>query len=667
MDYYKQAVLSLCLATSLFIAQNVAGVETRVLSRTYPLQEIDELVKRQDSFNLFPKISDRKAWTKLPEEIRQALVTRGEQSLDYRYTGVAASAYLDGVAKGSYRETRAMKVAARRHLNNMVIAECIEDKGRFLRPIVDLVWSIAEESSWTSLSHFYLHKERDAAKLVLALPDVSDPLVDLWSATTAKNFSWIYYLLGERLDDMTPRISNRIKFEVKHRVLDPAYDRDDFWWMGFSGDNRGIVNNWNPWISSNWLAAILLVENPEEQSVAIHKLLRVIDKFIDSYGTAGGIDEGPAYWDRAAGSLFETLSMLYTWSDGAISVYDNPKIRNMMQYIYHAHIDGSYIVNFTDAPARLNPDAELLYRIGVQIKDQKLRQFAAQFKQPETSIRNGVYYPRFHSGQPDIDRELYPLFYPGLASEKPAFPYIRDAWYPRVEHMMARSVEGSNAVFFVGAKGGHNNESHNHNDVGNFILYHNGDPVFIDAGAGSYSLKTFGNARYSLWNMQSAYHNLPTINGQFQEAGRAYQADDVNYEISDTQVKFVLDIAAAYPKAAGVDSWRRTINLQRGGNDKDRVTLQETIQLRTKPKDTSLNFLTPHQVDSEPGQMIIKKASGNIRLGYDAQTFDARVEEFSLAGTIFADSWQVQSLYRIVLTLKKMSKRQSWVLDLAEQ
>ena len=52
---------------------------------------------------------------------------------------------------------------------------------------------------------------------------------------------------------------------------------------------------------------------------------------------------------------------------------------------------------------------------------------------------------------------------------------------------------------FVAAKGGFNNESHNHNDVGTFSLYVNTIPVIIDAGVGTYTKQTFGKDRYTIW------------------------------------------------------------------------------------------------------------------------------------------------------------------------
>ena len=94
-------------------------------------------------------------------------------------------------------------------------------------------------------------------------------------------------------------------------------------------------------------------------------------------------------------------------------------------------------------------------------------------------------------------------------------------------HGRALAIRTLRRGFYLAAKGGHNAESHNHNDVGNFIVYADGRPVLIDAGVGTYTAKTFSPQRYEIWTMQSAYHNLPTINGFLQKDGRQFRAENV--------------------------------------------------------------------------------------------------------------------------------------------
>ena len=100
--------------------------------------------------------------------------------------------------------------------------------------------------------------------------------------------------------------------------------------------------------------------------------------------------------------------------------------------------------------------------------------------------------------------------------------------------------------------------------TGSFTVYKDGNPLFIDIGVESYTKKTFSPQRYDIWTMQSAYHNLPTINGCMQQDGEAYSAQNVCCEFSDTVCEISMDIARAYPQECGVSFYRRTASLIKG-------------------------------------------------------------------------------------------------------
>ena len=617
-----------------------------ILSKSYPLERIEAIVEKQRNYDYYPTISDRDRWDSLSDPVRSRLIALGEAALDYEYDGLPASQLIEDTTNGDYGPSAGIQFEARRKLNDLVLAEAAENKGRFLPAIVDIVWRICEESSWPTLSHYYLHKEGDKAKLELALPDVRDPVVDLWAAETAKNLAWTVHLLGERFDDISPRINNRIRHEINRRVLEPAMQRDDFWWMGFSGGNRGIVNNWNPWISSNWLHAILLAEEPQERAAAIHKLLRVVDKFVNHYAEDGGVDEGPAYWHRAGGSLFSILATLYTWSDGEIDVFDNSKIRNIIAYIYRAHIHDRYVVNFTDAVPEFTPQVATLYNMGLLLDDERLTAFAASFA-TEADHSSRIIQFQTQGGR-DLDHLMFPLFKvkEDIATGIGSAPYERDVWFEGIQQMIARSEEGSASGFFLAAKGGHNNESHNHNDVGSFIVYHNGLPVIIDAGPQSYNLRTFGEDRYSMWNTQSTYHSAPTINGEMQQVGAEFAAAAVEYDVNDAVARLSMDIAGAYPDAAAVHSWKREVELIRDRG----VRLVDKYRLQQVRGETSLNFLTLREIERVPGGALLKMPDGaDLLMAFDVESLQMQVEAVRLKDAVMKRSWKQDVLYRISL------------------
>ena len=267
----------------------------------------------------------------------------------------------------------------------------------------------------------------------------------------------------------------------------------------------------------------MIIEKDKDRRVkAVRKALESLDTFMDVYHDDGGCDEGTSYWGRAGGSLFDCLELLFWASGGKLNFYDEPLVKQIGRYIYRGHIHDDYFINFADGGARVPISASLVYRYGERIGDQKLMDmglsaYHLQAEEREKSEEIPVPAP--------LLRQLPEIFiYEELESKKAKPPYVRDVWLDGIQVMAAREREGDYKGFYLAAKGGHNDESHNHNDVGHFIVYYDGQPLIIDVGVEAYTAKTFSNARYEIWTMQSQYHNLPTINGICQQAGEEYCA-----------------------------------------------------------------------------------------------------------------------------------------------
>ena len=545
--------------------------ELNLLSGRYSLEALNKIIVSADEWFPFPKASNHDEWQKLPEKVRKAHIRQAENHLNCDWEIPKASVFFEFVRTGNRTNYQRIANGRRVKLAELVIAECIEGRGRFLDDIMNGVWAICEETYWGVPAHV------GAQKRGSGLPDVKEPTVDLFAAETCMLLAWTCYLLSEPLDRISPLITERIHHEVQSKILSVNLERDDFWWMGFSGRT---VNNWNPWICSNWLTAVLILENdPERRVRSIQKILRCLDNFLNPYPRDGGCDEGPGYWGRAAASLYDCLELLHSASAGKIDIFDHPLIKEMGRYIYRVYIHDRHFINFADAAAKLSPDASLIFRYGKSIADVDLMGFGS-FLARKQNLGEG--YLRGSWGY--LGRVLPALFHlDELLDAEPREPLIRDLWLPELQVMGARGAKSKQGLY-VAAKGGHNDESHNHNDVGNFIIYADGYPAIIDVGVETYTAKTFSSRRYEIWTMQSAYHNLPTINGIMQKNGREYKATDVSYKAGKERAVFSLDISKAYPEEAGIKFWKRTVILERGKY----ATIRDTYELAHEPPRASL-------------------------------------------------------------------------------
>ncbi|MYF72484.1 MAG: heparinase, partial [Gemmatimonadetes bacterium] len=255
-----------------------------MLSQKYSEDVLKDILIPRDDWQPFPTALTRYAWDALPDAVRQAQIARGEDRLNFDWPGVPAVRFLDYARNGNRSRYESLSFGRRTALSDLVLAECVEGKGRFLDDITNGIWCICEESFWGVPAHIGVQKAGSG------LPDTAEPIVDLFAAETSELLAWTVYFLGAQLDAVSPLIVPRIAREMQYRILTPLLEREDFGWMGYSGAR---VNNWNPWIVSNWLTSTLLMETDEARRVAsVFKAMQTVDNFIDPYPEDGGGDEG---------------------------------------------------------------------------------------------------------------------------------------------------------------------------------------------------------------------------------------------------------------------------------------------------------------------------------------------------------------------------------------
>lgn len=611
------------------VVMNAQITHRNLLQRTWPASRLEQVLISQSTFRPFPKTPA--AWKQiLPDSILQQLVRNGENGLKESFPNIPASITLDFIRNGNRSRYEDISFGKRNRLWNLVLAESVEGKKRFMDAIVNGIWSICEESFWGSSAHLFIQKSG------AGLPDVEHPVVDLFAAETAANLALADYFIGPGLDSISPLIRQRIYYEVNRRIFVPlqsaTYD-----WLG-KGDTNAKLNNWAPWIMSNYLVAVLFLEKDSRKRVEYtSRALQITDQYINGIGDDGGCEEGPHYWSFGPACVLDILDLLGRASNGQIDVSHENIIRNMGAYIYRTHIAGNYFVNIGDSHPQENPEPVMVWRFGKVVTDTSLSSFGAWlFRTAGFTINQS-----FHRS-----RELFDLMnMKTIAGDMQVFHEKKRVWLPDVQLMATRLPGG----LFVAAHGGNNGESHNHNDVGDFIIYVDSDPVIIDVGSGTYTAKTFSKHRYDLWFNSSAYHNLPTINGQQQEEGAKYAAGRVSYTSDEEQTSLVMDIEKAYPAKAGLVTWKRAI----ASNDKKISVVDSFTSLKSLTSLTQ-SVMTVCKVDIDhPGIIIFTTQHGyTVSLTYGSEWHAAKEtmpltteEDQGLKAT-----WHDNSITRILLT-----------------
>ena len=611
-----------------------------LLTSAWSADRVSSALAPRPRFHPYPDAANRDAWNALPADARAALLQAGERQLQTTWEVLPASIALEFQRTGNRSHYEALNERRRRKLQSLVLAECVEAKGRFADEIVNGIWLTCEETFWGYPAHL------GAQKAGVGLPDVAEPIVDLFAAETANLLSWTSYLIAPQLTAVSKLVPERIRLETDRRVLTPCLTRDDFSWMGFRG---GPPNNWNPWICSNWMTAALLLESDEKRrQAAIHKILRCLDNFLNGYADDGGCDEGPGYWGRAGASLFDCLDLLHHATGGVLNGFTFPLVHEIALYICRAHIDNEWYTNFADAPAKVAINGDLVYRYGQRLHDERL-------------MAHGAFgaFLRNQSGLPgdSMGRQLPALF--NLASLRQAprkQALFRDAWLAGIQVMTARVEDDSARGLYLAAQGGHNAESHNHNDVGNFMVYAGGRPAIIDVGVETYTAQTFSSRRYEIWTMQSAFHNCPTIDGVMQSAGRQFAATDVSYRADDSAAEFRLNLAKAYPKEANLERWNRTLRLDRAKNE---ITVADDYRLAKAAKEITLTLMTAGKPTEESAGVLA--LPDNVKVRFDARSFTPAIEAIPLEDARLRGSWG-DRIYRVLLRAANPPLDAHWTL-----
>lgn len=578
----------------------------------------------------YPDYADRVGWDKFLGDYKEAYIQKGERFLSYEWKVVKATDYLEFGRSGDRDIMQNPFNQNNSALEALFMAEMAEGKERFVDQIINGVFHSCEMTSWVLSAHLGLQKIKGC------FPSHQEHVIDLGSGNLGSQLAWIYYFLKPSFDKVNPLIAERLRHELQVRILDTYMNENHFWWMAFNLKPGGMVNNWNPWCNFNVLQCFFLLENDRDKlAKAVYRTMTSVDHFINYTHADGACEEGPSYWGHAAGKLYDYLQMLYDGTGGAISIFDQPIIKNMGEYIARSYVGNGWVVNFADASAKGGGDADLIFRYGKATGSPVMLNYAVYLR----SLSQKDEAPRG-----DQFRLFQTLLYrKELAAtvgthETPAY-----SWYSETEFCYMTNKSG----FFVATKGGYNNESHNHNDAGTFSLYLNTTPVFIDAGVGTYTRQTFSSERYSIWTMQSNYHNLPLINGVAQRFGSEYKATEVQFD--PKHMYFSANIATAYPEEANVKKWIRSYRL-----GKNTLKIEDSFSLDRAERPNQINFLTWGKVDiSVPGAVTVEVNGEKVRLVYDKNTFTSTVKTIRLDDPRLSNVWG-EEIYRVSLNAKNM-------------
>jgi hypothetical protein len=403
----------------------------------------------------------------------------------------------------------------------LALLTLIEEKDDYLPALHEHLWAICNEYTWCVPAHL---PPSLAAIRQSAVPPESE--IDLFAAETAHLLAEVLLLLGERLDEW---VRYRIRREVERRLFTPLLTSPRLFprW-------EGRRSNWGAVCSCGiGISALILIEDRERLALVFNRLLNALALFRASYSDDGCCIEGIKYWIYGFGHYTYLAEALRSYTDGAVDLLADDKTARMAAFPAALALGANDYFAYGDATLPAYLPTGLLTRLH------------ARLGTPVPPLDRVSLTVTQHPHWANLVRDL--LWTSAAIFDQPLAAQTTVFRTPGV--VMARRVTDDGTVYAFGSKGGHNGESHNHNDLGVFILHAAGDTLLVDLGAGEYTRQYFGEDRYGALGVGSLNHSLPLIDGTTQGKGSAHYALLLHADTHSDGIRCTYDLTAAYPLA----------------------------------------------------------------------------------------------------------------------
>ena len=498
-----------------------------------------------------PTYADEAVWERLrTDELTrphvEALLAEAADQRGAPVPRLPASEYLEFVRTGdrySYQDPEWERLD---RLTRFAVAECLERDGDYLDDVLDYAWAVCEQTAWVLPAHLRDAHGRDGLPGVV---DDEERTVALHTTWIAALLAEVDHLLGDRLH---PALRERIRTEVDRRVVTPYLARDDHQWL------TPPSSNWNAVCNGGLIvAAVRLLDDPERAARVVTKASHTLERYLADFDADGCTAEGITYWNYGFGHYVAAAAALSARTDGELSLLSPPVVPEIAEFPLAVELSPGQYVPFSDAEfdARVSPG--VVSRLGTALDHEGLGALGRR-----SLAERGPYAdePRNMTGLRDL---LWTVEVPA-DWEAPTPP--RRRFFAGHEWWFARADPSDPDGLVVAAKGGHNNESHNQNDCGSFVVHYRGESLLTDLGRPDYDRDYFDDSeRYDYLTARSLGHSVPYVGGHEQAHGAGYAAEVVDREGDESGESLALEIAGCYPAAAGLESLRRSVTLDRSG------------------------------------------------------------------------------------------------------
>lgn len=449
----------------------------------------------------------------------------------------------------------------------MAAALWLSDDEKYIKPLTDLIFAICDEFTWCVPAHARLDELNPGIEEIIGE-------IDLYNTRTVTCLTDILAIVGDKLSKY---VKMRVEYEVRRRITE-AFKRRTYRWENWD-------NNWIVTCLEGILFAFVNFGTKEEINEQLFRITSLLDKYIKGFGDDYCCIEGSGYWGVFIAFL-RCAVILYDLTDGEIDYFKREDVKQIALFQQRVLLGKNLTVGFSDT------NSQFSHHIACSCFLKRL--YKEDFYLPKLELKR-----TFKNA---MGVGLVGLFWFDCDYKEDDLKY-ETTYFKNAEWFVSRRKDYSFA-----AKGGHNEETHNHNDVGSFIITKGDDVILEDLGAGLYTKQAFTlETRYNYLNWASWGHSLPMINGTPQCVGKNYRAKDTKAQDNF----FETDISGAYPEGM-IGKLVRRFDLEENA-----VVLKDTYEFSDKTEFITERFVTKKKPELCDGYIAV----GDSKLWYDNVKF----------------------------------------------
>lgn len=554
------------------------------------VRQIEAMLGEQ-TFAFGPRISDRVAWQRLAATAAYSNVIHdAESALTKPLPEMTKGVYMLYVKTGQ-RTKQYMQVRADRYdrITLYTLAECLEDKGRFIKPLQDVLKAVAGEKTWVYNFHDSKLDNYEGRKIT----------IDLGSANLAADLGACLYLVGDRLN---PEIRQQVADKLRERIFTPYQKaienrdpKDCFWWMT-------CKMNWNSVCHAGVVAAAMgSCPDRHERAMFVAAAEKYIRDYLEGFDGEGYCAEGMGYWNYGFSHYVQLCETIYQATAGRLDLYTISGARDAALYPLRMRLLGNVYPAYADCGLELEPLSPLMSFIN--------RRYGFGVNEHE------------HATLSQLQHDLVKLLMYTCPNSATQQPVVTDKDYYEIRSFFpsgvlnARPLRGTACRMAVSLKGRHNDEPHNHNDLGSYVVAVGDEALILDPGGEVYTARTFSKDRYQSNLLNSYGHPVPVVAGKLQRAGAKARARVVATTFTEAADTFSLDLRSAYD-VAGLQTLTRTFRYSR--RDQGSLTVTDDFAY-DKPQAFGTALITYGKwTKLAPNELRIEGQHEGLRVTIDA-------------------------------------------------